>query len=144
MTYLFDTNVCIRLLNNTSAPLVTRLKSVDPSEIVLCSVVLTELTFGAYRSARVAENLRLLQNFAAPYRSLAFDDSCVDSYGRIRSDLQRAGMLIGPNDLLIAAIAVAHGLTLVTNNTDEFARVVGLSLEDWSLPRQSDNGNSET
>ena len=93
---------------------------------------------------RVAENLRLLQNFAAPYRSLAFDDSCVDSYGRIRSDLQRAGMLIGPNDLLIAAIAVAHGLTLVTNNTDEFARVVGLSLEDWSLPRQSDNGNSET
>lgn len=144
MTYLFDTNVCIRLLNNTSVPLVSRLKTVDPSEIVLCSVVLAELTFGAYRSARAADNLRLLQSFAAPYRSLAFNDSCVDSYGRIRSDLQRAGMPIDPNDLLIAAIAVANNLTLVTNNTDEFSRVVGLSIEDWSLPRPAGNGNSES
>lgn len=143
MAYLFDTNVCIRLLNNTSAPLVARLRSTDPNEILLCSVVLAELTFGAYRSTRVADNLRLLQNFAAPYRSLAFDDSCVDSYGRIRSDLQRAGILIGPNDLLIAAIAVANNLTLVTNNTGEFSRVAGLSLEDWSLPQHTGNGNSE-
>lgn len=134
MTYLFDSNTCIFLLNNSSPTLSARLQTVDPGDIALCSVVLAELTFGAYRSNRVADNLRLLQKFVAPYRSLGFDDRCVDSYGRIRSDLAQSGTPIGPMDLLIASIAITHNLTLVTNNTAGFHRVVGLSLEDWTIP----------
>ena len=73
----------------------------------------------------------MLQTFFLPYTSLAFDDGCADTYGRIRFGLQRQGTPIGANDLLIAAIALAHGATLVTANTREFGRVVGLRLENW-------------
>jgi len=62
---------------------------------------------------------------------LPFDDACAERYGIIRSELESAGTPIGPNDLMIAATALAHGATLVTNNVKEFSRVAGLRLEDW-------------
>ena len=129
--YLLDTNACIRILNNRAPALVARLRNHEPSELCLCSVTKAELLFGVYKSVRPADNLRVLQVFFAPYASLAFDDACADLYGRIRSDLQRQGLPIGGNDLLIAAIALAHGATLVTANTREFGRVMGLQFENW-------------
>lgn len=68
------------------------------------------------------------------YLSIFFDDASAERYGPICADLAASGKLIGPNDLLIAAIALAHGLTLVTHNTNEFSRVAGLTLEDWQVP----------
>ena len=65
--------------------------------------------------------------------SLPFDDSCSEPYGRIRQELERLGTPIGAYDLMIAATAIAHDLTLVTHNIDEFARVVGLRYEDWEV-----------
>ena len=62
---------------------------------------------------------------------LPFDDSAAAAYGEIRAHLQRAGRLIGGNDLLIAAIAQTNNLTLVTHNTGEFTRVPNLPVEDW-------------
>jgi tRNA(fMet)-specific endonuclease VapC len=62
---------------------------------------------------------------------LPFDDAAAEAYGRLRAELARRGTPIGPNDLMIAAIALAHDLTLVTHNTAEFSRVSGLRLEDW-------------
>jgi tRNA(fMet)-specific endonuclease VapC len=67
----------------------------------------------------------------AVFESLPFDDPSADHYGLIRRDLERAGAIIGPNDLMIAATERAHGLVLVSHNTGEFSRVDGLSLEDW-------------
>lgn len=129
--YLLDTNACIGILNGRSESLVAQLRRRTPREIFLCSIVKAELIYGAYHSARAAENLRLLQRFFAPFDSLPFDDSCSEAYGRIRNDLERAGTPIGPNDLIIAATAVANQLTLVTANIREFERVIGLSLENW-------------
>jgi tRNA(fMet)-specific endonuclease VapC len=129
--YLLDTNACIRVLNSSSAPLVARLRSHAPSEIRVSSVTRAELLYGARRSARVAENLRLLAGFVAPLVSLPFDDACAEQYGALRATLAAAGQPIGPNDLLIAATALAHDLTLVTHNLREFSRVAGLKLEDW-------------
>lgn len=131
--YLLDTNVCIRLLNGGVPNVAHHLQQHQPAEVVLCSVVKAELIHGAYRSNHVAENLRLLSRFFAPFTSLPFDDRCADAYGRIRSDLERAGMPIGPHDTLIAALAVAYGVTLVTANTREFGRVIGLALENWEV-----------
>lgn len=131
--YLLDTNACIRLLNGRAPNVAHRMQRHRPADIALCSVVKAELIHGAYRSNRTAENLRLLERFFAPFNSLPFDDECATAYGRIRADLERAGMVIGPNDLLIAAIAVANGLTLVTANTREFERVIGLGIENWEL-----------
>ncbi len=129
--YLLDTNACIRILNNSSTPLVARLRQRNPEEIYFSSVVKAELIYGAHRSSRAADNLRLLQRFFEPFISLPFDDRCADQYGRIRNELERAGISIGPNDLMIAVTATAYDLILVTNNTREFGRVVGLQIEDW-------------
>ena len=129
--YLLDTNACIRILNNTSAPLVSRLRVEDPSAIRLSSITKAELLFGARHSARVAANLRLLERFFAPFVSLPFDDRCAEHYSALREDLAARGQLIGPNDMLIAATARAHDLILVTHNTREFSRVIGLKFEDW-------------
>jgi tRNA(fMet)-specific endonuclease VapC len=129
--YLLHTNACIRVLNGSSAPLVARLRSHAPSEIRISSVTRAELLYGARRSARVAENLRLLAMFFAPLVSLPFDDACAEEYGALRASLAGAGRVIGPNDLLIAATALAYDLTLVTHNLREFSRITGLKLEDW-------------
>lgn len=129
--YLLDTNACIRILNNRSSALVNRLQQHSPDEIALCSVVKAELLYGAQRSSRVAENMRVLERFFEPFYSFPFDDSCVQTFGRIRAELERVGTPIGPYDLMIAATAVTNGRTLVTANTREFNRVAGLMLENW-------------
>jgi len=129
--YLLDTNACIGILNNTSASLVARLRTHAPSEIRLSAVTRAELLFGARHSGRPSENLRLLARFFEPLVSLPFDDACAERYGTVRADLATAGRMIGPNDLLIAAVALAHDLTLVTHNVREFSRVSGLKIEDW-------------
>ena len=129
--YMLDTNACIRILNNSSAPLVSRLRVENPSAIRLSSIAKAELLFGARHSVRVAANLRLLERFFAPFVSLPFDDRCAEHYSAIRADLAARGQLIGPNDMLIAATALAHDLILVTHNRREFSRVVGLRIEDW-------------
>jgi tRNA(fMet)-specific endonuclease VapC len=131
--YLLDTNACIRILNNSSMPLVNQIQQHKPSDIFLCSVVKAELVFGAYHSAHPADNLRVLEKFFEPFVSLPFEDQCSLVYGRIRSDLARNGKLIGPNDLMIASIAISNKLTLITANTREFGRVTGLLLENWEI-----------
>jgi tRNA(fMet)-specific endonuclease VapC len=131
--YLLDTNACIRILNNSSESLVDRLRQQSPENLFLCSVVKAELVYGAYRSSYLAANLRILKSFFEPFISLPFDDSCLDQYGRIRSDLERVETPIGPYDLMIAATALAYDLILVTNNTREFSRVAGLQIEDRQL-----------
>lgn len=129
--FLLDTNACIRLLNGSSSRLAERLEATPRSQIRLSAVVKGELLFGARRSTRVADNLRLLEDFFATLASLPFDDRCAEEYGLVRAELDRAGTPIGPNDLLIAATARANGCTLVTHNVREFSRVPGLQFEDW-------------
>ena len=129
--YLLDTNGCIQALNNSSAALVDRLRTEDPAMIRLSSITKAELLYGARHSTRPAANLRLLERFFAPFMSLPFDDRCAEHYAALRADLVARGRLIGANDMLIAATARAHDLILVTHNTREFSRIVGLQLEDW-------------
>jgi tRNA(fMet)-specific endonuclease VapC len=99
-------------------------------DVVLCSVVRAELAFAALRSRDVAANLAKVNQFISRFLSLPFDDDAAEVYGLIRAALADRGMTIGPNDLLIASIARARDLTLVTHNTDEFGRVPGLRIED--------------
>ena len=132
--FLLDTNVCIRILNGSSPPVAARLQATNPAEVRLSSVVKAELLYGARKSKRVDDNLRLLRRFFMPFVSLPFDDRCAEEAGLIRLDLERSGRPIGPNDLLIAASARAHDLVLVTHNGREFGRIVGLRVEDWESP----------
>jgi tRNA(fMet)-specific endonuclease VapC len=128
---LLDTNACIQLINGTSEALNVRLRSHSPSEIRMSAVVKAELYYGARKSRHAAKNLELLRRFFEPFVSLPFDDRCAQHYGAIRSHLEAGGRPIGPNDLMIAATALANDLLLVTHNTREFTRVAGLAVEDW-------------
>jgi len=130
MTYLLDTNICIELMNKRDSHAARKLASVSPREIRLCAVVKAELYHGAYKSGR-EKNLNLVRAFSTSFESLSFDDLAAETYGRLRTALEKQGKLIGPNDLLIASIALAHSVTLITHNTDEFKRVPDLTLEDW-------------
>ena len=130
MIYLLDTNSCIeQLRGRSSSAFDARLANVKPGDVVLCSVVIAELLYGAARSAQRVRNLAQVRLFCSKFKSLAFDDVAAEEYGPIRD----IGLPIGPNDLLIAPIARAHGLTLVTQNTAEFSRVPGLNVEDWQI-----------
>ena len=132
MTYLLDTNVCVNYLRSPGQSSITRkLLSCRPGEVVLCSVAKAELVYGAYRSRNVQQNLRHVQLFSARFLSLPYDDAAAEIYGQVRSQLANQGRLIGPNDLMIASIALTHDLTLVTHNLGEFGRITRLSLEDW-------------
>ena len=131
MKRLLDTNICIAYLHRAEKDVIQKFTQTKPRELVLCSVVKAELLYGARKSQRVAGNLMELSAFFAPFDSIAFDDKAADFYGTSRVLLTQAGTPISDNDLLIASIALAHDLVVVTRNQKEFARVPGLRVETW-------------
>lgn len=133
MIYLLDSNACIGWLRQREPKLVARIKREPRRNIGLCSVVVGELLYGVQRgaSAQRARSLLQVDKLRRRFASVPFDDSAAEEYGMVRSHLTKLGQLIGGNDMLIAAIALANGLTLVTHNTAEFSRVPQLLLEDW-------------
>lgn len=133
MTYLPDTNVCINAIYQVILKLTARFLLVPTQDKVNCSVVRFELFYGAYKSQRRPISLPAIEAFLKPYLNLDFDENAARVCGELRAELERKGTIIGPYDLQIAAIALTHGLTLVTHNTREFGRVQNLLLEDWEI-----------
>ncbi|MER3479593.1 MAG: VapC toxin family PIN domain ribonuclease [Meiothermus sp.] len=129
--YLLDTNVWIGYLKGVPA-LVERIQA-EP-KIFISSISLGELYYGARKSQRVEANLRRVEIIRNEIPCFEVDSLVAGVYGMIRTDLERQGALIGPNDLWIAAIAKAHDLVLVSRNQREFARIAGLRLDDWERP----------
>jgi tRNA(fMet)-specific endonuclease VapC len=134
MKYLLDTNVCIRYLNGQSDGIRQMLEGASSGQVALCSIVRAELLYGALKSARPKSNAERLAHFFRCFPCLPFNEAASEAYAGIRRQLEEAGKPIGPNDLLIAAIAQANQLVLVTHNTGEFGRIKGLALEDWEAP----------
>ena len=134
MKYLLDTNVCIALINGTSAPIRKRFSEALHSgeEMWVPSVSLYELWYGVSKSFQTEANTRRLEMFlAGSVRVLEFGQEDARLAGEIRNTLERTGKPIGTYDLLIAGQALARKLTLVTANAKEFGRVKGLIWEDW-------------
>jgi len=131
MAYLLDTNACIQILNSSNSPVTKKILSITAKEIYICTVVYSKLYYGAYKSANVNRNLTHLENLFAEFADLPLDRQAVKIAGNIRARLDALGTPIGANDLLIAAIALANDLILVTHNTREFSRIDGLKYEDW-------------
>jgi len=133
--YLLDTSVCIVLINNTSSSVRTRLQKAlaQDEKMLVSSVVAFELWYGVAKSARPEANARLVETFfAGPMSLLAFEPEDAKVAGRVRASLEAVGKPIGAYDLLIAAQALRHQLTLITTNGREFSRVKGLEWEDWA------------
>jgi tRNA(fMet)-specific endonuclease VapC len=109
----------------------SRLLEHRPSQLCISSITLAELRFGA-DTRRSRKLHRLIDTFTASVGVLPFDQSAADRFGPVASALARKGEPIGTFDTLIAAHALACGVTLVTNNTRHFRRVPGLALENWA------------
>ena len=129
--YLLDTNSCIFIKNKKPEHVLEKLRSVIKERVYISSITVAELQYGVYNSSYIEKNRISLAEFLAPFDVLDFDDSDAEKYGTIRADLSKAGILIGPYDMLIAAQALDKDLILVTNNVNEFKRVKGLKIEDW-------------
>lgn len=129
--YLLDSNICIYYLNQRYESIQQRFESIASQDIYLCSIVKAELWFGAQKSDRREKVLHSLEILFAQFPSISFDDSAAWHASQIWADLKGKGTPIGPYDMQIAAIALAHDLSVVTNNVREFARVDRLRVENW-------------
>ena len=130
MRYLLDTNAVIAILNRAESKTFAAMMKQRSEDVATSSIVMHELFFGAYKSARQARNLSVLE--ALRLTTLDFDGDDAREAGRIRAQLSQAGRPIGSYDVLIAGQALRHCLILVTANVREFSRVPGLACEDWS------------
>lgn len=126
---MLDTNIVSHLMRTQSGRLWDRALRLGDG-LCISTIVAAELRFGAARrgspqlSAAVEERL-------ASLTTLPFEPPADRCYADIRAELERRGIVIGPNDLFIAAHALALDLTLVTANIREFSRVPGLRVENW-------------
>lgn len=127
---MLDTNLCIRVLRDRPAGLRERFNT-ESNSICISTVVLSELLYGAEKSARPAEGRSAVEEFAQRLPVLAFDEAAAAHTAEIRASLARQGLPIGSYDALIAGHARSEGLIVVTGNLREFQRVDGLRCEDW-------------
>ena len=150
MTFLLDTDTVIHMMRglSISSPRTDRQrqrqtvgrkilatcreKSASGHQIALSAITVAELEYGACGADDpVAERSRMYR-FLSPFEVHDFEaKTAAPHYGAVRYTLETSGRTIGPNDLLIAAHALALGATMVTNNTTEYQRVEGLKCENW-------------
>ncbi|MCG6113759.1 MAG: type II toxin-antitoxin system VapC family toxin [Mesorhizobium sp.] len=126
--YLLDTNAVIAALKG-HAGVLARLRAQRPQDVFVSAIVLHELYFGAFRSARLDDNLRRIDELQ--FQVLDFDREDGRQAGAIRAALAASGLPIGPYDVLIAGQAKSRDYVLVSRNLREFARVESLRIEDW-------------
>lgn len=131
MKYMLDTNICIYAIKHRPERVFKRLLEHDPSEICISSITYAELMHGVEKSKAVEKNRLALLLLVSNIEIKSFDSLAAESYGKIRSDLEKEGTPIGPLDTLIAGHAKSLGCTLVTNNIKEFDRVKDLVTENW-------------
>ena len=131
MKYLLDTNTCIRYINGRSAKIRAKLPTIAHSDVGVSIISKAELFYGSAKSQTPERSRQKQLEFLQTVQSVPFDEKAAVIYGDIRAYLSINGIIIGGNDLLIAATALANDLILVSHNTREFGRVPKLKLEDW-------------
>lgn len=130
MKYLLDTDTWIYVFKRAGNCL-ARLENAHDSDIATSTINLFELEFGMAKSANRTLMARYVSAICDRYAVLGLDLAASQQAGRIRAHLQANGSPIGPYDVLIAGIALANKLTVVTRNMREFSRVPQLKVENW-------------
>jgi len=134
--YMLDMDTCSYVMKRSNDTVLTRLQDVPVSDVCISVITKSELLFGVELSPRRGQDEVALNAFLGYVEVLDFPDKAASDYAKIRADLKTRGTMIGANDLFIAAHARSLGLTLVTNNTDEFRRVQNLTIENWTIPTE--------
>jgi tRNA(fMet)-specific endonuclease VapC len=134
MRFLLDTNAVSDLVRNPQGKCATRIAAIGENEVLTSIIVASELRYGALKKNSIRLT-RQLETILSVLEVAPFEAPADTVYAKVRAQLEAAGTPIGGNDLLIASHAVALGLTLVTDNEREFARVRELKLENWLQSR---------
>jgi len=130
MLRLLDTNILSDLVRNPHGRVAQRIAELGETQVCTSVIVAAELRFGAARKGS-DRLIAQLERILAALPILSLEPPADEAYGRIRADLEARGLPIGANDLLIAAHALSLGHVVVTDNEREFARVPGLTIENW-------------
>ena len=129
--YLLDTNICIYLIKKHPPEVLARFQQIQLRQLHIPTITVFELYYGVEKNNSQQRNLAALENFIAPLTIVDFTLDAAKKAAKIRNSLQNLGTPIGAYDIQIAACALSHNMTLLTNNTREFERVKGLKLENW-------------
>ena len=128
--YLLDTNIISDLVRNPAGKITEKIKEVGEDKVCTNLIIASELQYGAYKkqSARLTKQLNAI---LSAIEILPIESDTDKEYAKLRVYLEQKGTPIGPNDMFIAAHALAKNLILITANIDEFKRVPGLMIENW-------------
>jgi tRNA(fMet)-specific endonuclease VapC len=129
MSFLLDTNICSAHFRRP-AGLAHRFIQ-HSGRLAIPTIVLAELYAGAYHEPNPRRLLSKIEELILDVEVLPFDGLCAERFGIVRGGLLQRGLPVGTADLMIAAVALVHDLTLVTHNTSDFQHVPNLRLEDW-------------
>ena len=135
MRYLLDTNICIYLIKKRPSGVLERFRESSPQDVGISTITFFELQYGVEKSQYRQRSEDALAKFLLPLNLIDLDRFAAEEAAAIRAQLEKKGKSIGPYDLLIAGLARSRDLTLVTNNTREFERIVGLRIENWIDPQ---------
>lgn len=129
-SFLVDTNILVYAFKGQGGCR-ERINRAPPQSLAISTITIFEIEFGLAKSNNPSHLREFLQKLLQRCQLLPLDEPSAAHAGRLRAYLAALGQPIGPYDLLIAGIALAHNLTLVTRNTREFERVPGLKIENW-------------
>ena len=130
--YMLDTDMSSYIMKRSNDSVLRRLRRTPVDDVCISVITKAELLFGVGMSPRRQQDQDALAAFLDFVEVLDFPDQAAQDYAQIRADLKKRGRMIGANELFIAAHARSLGLTLVTNNTSEFGRVLNLAIENWA------------
>ena len=128
--YMLDTNIVSDLIRNPQGKVAKRIAKLGEDNVCTSIIVAAELRYGCAKSGS-KRLLKAVEDLLGEIKVLPFEVPADTEYGGIRTKLEATGKPIGGNDLLIAAHAYATGATIVTANTSEFKRILGLNVENW-------------
>jgi len=128
---MLDTNICIYIIKKRPTTVLKRFQSIKTEQICISVITYAELQYGVDKSSAVAKNQLIIDDFISRLSVINWDEKAAQSYGKIRSNLERKGTPIGLMDLMIAAHCLSLDYTLITNNLKEFERIPNLKSENW-------------
>lgn len=126
--YVLDTDAVVDVLRGRQE-VIARLAAVSPDDVAVTTMTLAELLYGVAVSSNSERNAQEVERFVSRVRVLPFSREAAMRHAIVRHAVR--AQPIGPNDLIVAATALAAGATLVTSNSGEFSRVPGLAIENW-------------
>jgi tRNA(fMet)-specific endonuclease VapC len=130
--YLLDTNILIYAKNQRNLHVRNRIKQFDNDLLFISIFTVAEMIYGCSKSQNPIINKQALIEFLLPFNVLTFEQTDCDTYGEIRTCLEKKGEPIGTIDTFIGSMAVSRNLILVTNNVREFVKIPEIKIENWS------------